>query len=224
MDDYAGKGTPGPSPLDPMVQNQMYQSLISQGKTPEQASATLAKMVQAISMRDTPSMSDVPNINADPYGQQQIEPPNLGAPPGQPQVASGPSASPQSGVSPPPQPGLAEPMGPSSPFSNPELVGSVLGMGERAGQMARADAMRTAESPQGRTVNNGRTYVASNPLEHLVSGYGKYKGTKDVKRLEKEQTAAKKSIIDALRQQQMPIIKPDSSSTYEEMPTGGYNA
>ena len=207
-----GSAGAGPSPMDPAVQQQMIQGLLSQGKSPEEAQAMVAQMLQAVALKS--------GANAPPPAQPaEVAPgPIPGAPP---QISSGPSAPAPVGASPPPTPGLAEPMGPSSPFSNPELVGSVLGMGERQGQMARAQAMRDADVPRGHSVSNGRVYVASSPLEHLAVGYGKYKGTKDLKRLEKEQTAAKKEIIDALRNQQMGPMAPSATSATQMLPDGG---
>ena len=84
-------------------------------------------------------------------------------------------------------------------FDNPEAVSAVLGMGGRNREMDYAEGMRSMEQPGGRYVSGGRVYVASNPLEHIAPVVGKYKGSKKIKELEKEQMAAKQSLIDALR-------------------------
>ncbi len=94
--------------------------------------------------------------------------------------------------------GPEEPEAPSV-FDNPEAVESILGMGDLRRQMEQAQAMRNAPSPEGRYVSGGRMYVAGSGLEHLVSGIGKYKGTKAAKRIGQEQIEAKKRLIELLR-------------------------
>jgi len=71
--------------------------------------------------------------------------------------------------------------------------------------MQYAERMRDLANPEGRYVSSGRVYTAASPLEHLGVGYARYKGRKEADRLGKEQTAAKRSIIDALRGKGTPV-------------------
>tara|TARA_R110000824_G_scaffold175624_1_gene354288 strand:- start:6518 stop:6979 length:462 start_codon:yes stop_codon:yes gene_type:complete len=52
--------------------------------------------------------------------------------------------------------------------------------GTLGGQLATAEALRTAPGPEGRRTRGG--YVAASGLEHLASGIGKYQANKEVKK------------------------------------------
>lgn len=73
------------------------------------------------------------------------------------------------------------------------------GMGELRKQKEQAEAMRDTSDAEGKYVNQGRTFVAASPLEHLVVGAKRYKGKKDVKELGGKQTKGRRSLIDLLR-------------------------
>lgn len=81
----------------------------------------------------------------------------------------------------------------------PEGIAQLMKMGGLQEQLGHAQSLREAESPTGRYVSNGRVYTSGSALEHIVSGYGKYKGGKDVKRIQGEQEAGRMSIVDLLR-------------------------
>lgn len=188
-----------------IIRAQMIQTLMrEQGMSQEEAAAYADSKMQEAAMAseaaanpdeimaDNPLGSPwpdiptpgLPNMEATAPSQQASAPVGTGTPQGQ-EAASSPSS----------------PAMPESPsiFDNPEAVNAVLSMGDRNRQMEYAEGLRSMETPGGRYVSNGRVYVASNPLEHIAKGVGAYKGTKDIKRLEGEQTDAKKAIIDALR-------------------------
>lgn len=74
------------------------------------------------------------------------------------------------------------------------------GMGELRVQKDRAEAMRDTEDAAGRYLNQGRTFVAASPLEHLSVGIRRYKGRKESKKIGEKQTAGRKGIIDLLRE------------------------
>tara|TARA_R110002051_G_scaffold325625_1_gene429512 strand:- start:18600 stop:19052 length:453 start_codon:yes stop_codon:yes gene_type:complete len=57
--------------------------------------------------------------------------------------------------------------------------------GTLEGQLATAEALRTAPGPEGRETRGG--YVAASGLEHLASGIGKYQANKEVKKGRKRQ-------------------------------------
>lgn len=73
------------------------------------------------------------------------------------------------------------------------------GMGDLDRQMQVAEGLRGTADAEGQTVNNGRTFVAANPLEHAVVGAKRWKGAKDAKRLGGEQTKGRRSFVDLLR-------------------------
>jgi hypothetical protein len=76
------------------------------------------------------------------------------------------------------------------------------GMGDLSKQRGAAEAMRDTEDARGQYVNQGRTFVAASPLEHLVVGAKRYKGKKDVKGIGEKQTKGRKSLIDLLRRRE----------------------
>lgn len=73
------------------------------------------------------------------------------------------------------------------------------GMGELRKQRERAEALRDTEDAEGRYLNQGRTFVAASPLEHLSVGLRRYKGKKKSDVIGEKQTAGRKSLIDLLR-------------------------
>jgi len=73
------------------------------------------------------------------------------------------------------------------------------GMGELRVQKDRAEALRDTEDAKGRYLNQGRTFVAASPLEHLSVGLRRYKGKKKSREIGEKQTEGRKSIIDLLR-------------------------
>ncbi len=73
------------------------------------------------------------------------------------------------------------------------------GMGELKQQREYADAMRNTDDAEGRYVNQGRTFVAASPLEHLVVGAKRMKGKKDSNKIGGKQTKGRRSLIDLLR-------------------------
>jgi hypothetical protein len=73
------------------------------------------------------------------------------------------------------------------------------GMGELKKQRERAEELRDTEDAAGRYLNQGRTFVAAHPLEHLSVGLRRMKGKKEAKRIGGEQTKGRKGIIDLLR-------------------------
>ena len=74
------------------------------------------------------------------------------------------------------------------------------GMGELRVQKDRAESLRDTEDAKGRYLNQGRTFVAASPLEHLSVGLRRYKGKKKSREIGEKQTAGRKSIIDLLRE------------------------
>jgi len=72
-------------------------------------------------------------------------------------------------------------------------------MGDLKHQRDRAQAMRDTDDAKGRYVNQGRTFVAASPLEHLVVGAKRWKGKKDEKKVGGKQTEGRRGIIDLLR-------------------------
>lgn len=73
------------------------------------------------------------------------------------------------------------------------------GMGDLKHQRDRAQAMRDTEDAKGRYVNQGRTFVAASPLEHLAVGAKRWKGKRDEKKVGEGQTKGRRSLIDLLR-------------------------
>ena len=57
-------------------------------------------------------------------------------------------------------------------------------LSENSRQMELAEGLRYAKAPEGRAA--GRVFVAANPLEHLATGIDRYRGAKEMKRLEGE--------------------------------------
>lgn len=82
---------------------------------------------------------------------------------------------------------------------NDEDAQMYAGMGDLKHQRERAQAMRDTEDAKGRYVNQGRTFVAASPLEHLVVGAKRWKGKKDEGGVGEKQTKGRRSIIDLLR-------------------------
>lgn len=76
------------------------------------------------------------------------------------------------------------------------------GMGDLVKQRGAAEAMRDTVDAEGRYVNQGRTFVAANPLEHLVVGLKRRKGKKDVQGIGEKQTKGRRSLIDLLRRRE----------------------
>ena len=79
-----------------------------------------------------------------------------------------------------------------------ETLGALMNMGGLQDQMETAKGLRD-KTVDGMTINNGRTFVAGNPLAHAVNAYGQYKGRKDVKRIGEEQAAERTKLLEALR-------------------------
>ena len=74
------------------------------------------------------------------------------------------------------------------------------GMGELRKQREYAEALRDTEDAKGRYLNQGRTFVAASPLEHLSVGLRRYKGKKKTDEIGEKQTKGRKGIIDLLRE------------------------
>lgn len=120
------------------------------------------------------------------YQQQQMQ---KNAPPGlQPAVAppgfGGAPQAPQAGEQ-------------SNPYGlDPAVLEAMLGtygdqleLGGLDEQMARAEALRNAPTPEGRQA--GRVYVAANPLEHLGRGIGQYRQGRKMEDIEKKRGEAR---------------------------------
>lgn len=73
------------------------------------------------------------------------------------------------------------------------------GMGELRKQRERAEELQDTEDAAGRYLNQGRTFVAAHPLEHLSVGLRRMKGKKRAKEIGEKQTEGRKGIIDLLR-------------------------
>jgi len=105
----------------------------------------------------------------------------------------------------PPQPGPPQPAqageGRQGVFAgmSEEDAQKYAGMGELRKQRERAEALRDTEDAKGRYLNQGRTFVAASPLEHLSVGLRRYKGKKKSDVIGEKQTAGRKSLIDLLR-------------------------
>jgi len=110
--------------------------------------------------------------------------------------------------------GDASPMGPPAPAQagagtaastgvfasmSDEDAQKYAGMGELKKQAERAEDLRDTEDAKGRYLNQGRTFVAASPLEHLSVGLRRYKGKKKVEDIGGKQTEGRKSLIDLLR-------------------------
>jgi len=110
--------------------------------------------------------------------------------------------------------GDASPMGPPQPAQagagtaastgvfadmSEEDAQKYAGMGELRKQRERAEALRDTEDAKGRYLNQGRTFVAASPLEHLSVGLRRYKGKKKSDVIGGKQTEGRKSLIDLLR-------------------------
>jgi hypothetical protein len=104
-----------------------------------------------------------------------------------------------------PQPGQAgEGTGASAPpgvfaSMNDEQAQMYAGMGELRKQRERAEGLYETEDAAGRYLNQGRTFVAAHPLEHLSVGLRRMKGKKDVDKIGGKQTEGRRGIIDLLR-------------------------
>lgn len=191
-----------------MIVQTMIQSLIAnQGMSYPEAEAYARQQMKATTgyagsagpAADTLPAMDNPGMPITPPTMPQVE---QTAPTAQPKPAPtpAPAATPAETQAESSPSSEAPGSSPPSIFDNPEAVEAVLGMGGRNREMDYAEGMRSMEQPGGRYVSNGRVYVASNPLEHIAPVVGKYKGTKKIKELEKEQMGAKQAIIDALRE------------------------
>ena len=85
-----------------------------------------------------------------------------------------------------------------------ESLGAIMNMGGLEDQMETAKGLRD-KTVEGMTINNGRTYIAGNPLAHAVNAYGQYKGRKDVKRIGEEQAAERMKLLEVLRNVGKPV-------------------
>jgi hypothetical protein len=72
-------------------------------------------------------------------------------------------------------------------------------MGELKKQRERAEELRDTEDAAGRYLNQGRTFVAAHPLEHLSVGLRRMKGKKKADKIGGKQTEGRRGIIDLLR-------------------------
>jgi len=109
--------------------------------------------------------------------------------------------------------GDASPMGPPAPQAGAGTAASTgvfagmsdedaqkyAGMGELRLQKERAEELRDTEDAAGRYLNQGRTFVAANPLEHLSVGLRRMEGKKRSRAIGEKQTEGRRSIIDLLR-------------------------
>jgi len=100
-----------------------------------------------------------------------------------------------------PQAGAAPQAGQGSIYDNmsDEDIAKFGGMGDLKRQQAQAQEMRKTKTAEGQYVNQGRTFVAASPLEHLVVGAKRFKGARDSKKIGGKQTEGRVSIIDLLR-------------------------
>jgi hypothetical protein len=158
----------------------VLEKLYAQGWTPDQGVPT--ELIEA-SNRDQGGSVGVGDPPVYPTG----EPPS-GAPGALPEA----TATPQAGAGTGALEGIFENM-------TDEAADKYAGMGDLGRQRKQAEAMRDTEALEGFLVNNGRTYVADSPVAHIVRGAKIYKGTKDTKKLGKEQTKGRRSFIDLLR-------------------------
>jgi hypothetical protein len=109
------------------------------------------------------------------------------------QVQGDPLAAPQAGMA--NAPGVFESM-------NDEDAQMYAGMGVLGEERTAAEAMRDTADAEGQYINQGRTFVAANPLEHLVVGLKRRKGKKDVQGIGEKQTKGRRSLIDLLRRRE----------------------
>lgn len=72
-------------------------------------------------------------------------------------------------------------------------------MGDLKRQMTQAEALRDTGDAEGKHINQGRTFVAASPLEHISVGVRRWKGAKDAKKIGGKQTEGRRSFIDLLR-------------------------
>jgi len=100
-----------------------------------------------------------------------------------------------------PQAGAAPQAGSGSIYDGmtDEQVGEFGAMGDLRRQQAQAQEMRGTKDAKGKYLNQGRTYVAASPLEHLVVGAKRFKGQRDAKKIGAKQTKGRTSMIDLLR-------------------------
>jgi hypothetical protein len=80
-------------------------------------------------------------------------------------------------------------------------------------QLAQAQAVRNAPGPEGR--DSGRVYTAANPLEHIVNAAQGIKAGREIEDIAKkqeellaQQTAGRKTFLDALRKKPMQGLGP----------------
>jgi len=145
---------------------------------------------------------------ADWRSKQNASPLAMGQPP-----SPGPTQSPLEGNASSPPPGVGAGGSPVAPVAaapqaqggpnvydslGAESLGSIMNMGGLQDQMETAKGLRD-KTVDGMTINNGRTFVAGNPLAHAVNAYGQYKGRKDVKRIGEEQAAERMKLLEVLR-------------------------
>lgn len=136
-----------------------------------------------------------------------------GGGPGAPPQGVAPPAGPPAGaggqgtVGPPdPMQGPPDPTPPAPPPSpdlldqvTPEMAQELMSLGDKERQLALAEKMRDQDTARGRSVNQGRTYVAASPLEHAATAYQMYRGGKEAKKIGEESTASRVKILDLLR-------------------------
>lgn len=82
---------------------------------------------------------------------------------------------------------------------NDEQAQMYAGMGELRKQRERAEELRDTDDAAGRYLNQGRTFVAAHPLEHLSVGLRRMKGKKKADEIGGKQTEGRRGIIDLLR-------------------------
>lgn len=169
--------------------------LLKSGWTPDQG--VPEELIMASQMDQAGAVGVKPAPTAYPEGSMEnpmeLSTMNVtGSPPQAPQAGGGGPQAPQAGAAPPPRPGIFEGM-------SDEDADRYAGMGDLERQMGVAEGLRTTEDAKGYSVNQGRTFVAANPLEHLVVGLKRRKGKKETDRLGGEQTKGRRSIIDLLR-------------------------
>lgn len=116
------------------------------------------------------------------------------------QVTTGPPAPAQGPPEPPPAPVAGSPS--TLDQISPEMAQQLMSLGDKERQLALAEKMRDQEGGKGRTVSNGRIYVAGSPLDAGITAYQKFKGKRDADRIGEEQTAGRMSILDLLRKNQ----------------------
>ena len=181
----------------------MRQKLIAQGVPPEQIDQIMAQIKQAESLKEKIAMAEgLPIGSSDTLSALDNEAVPI-AEPEIPQVVDGGAPAAGAGTAASTSPSSAPAAGSTESIYDrlgPEGLEMLLNQGSIDDQMAQAQYLRNKEGPKGLSgIGKHNSYVAANPLSHLVSGIEKYRAKKDIKRLREEEKEGNRTIIDLLR-------------------------